>query len=184
MGFYLRKSVSVGPFRFNLSTSGIGVSTGVKGFRVGTGPRGNYIHMGMGGIYFRQTISNPGNRKVSPDIQEEQSSNIALQKIESGSVNQMVDSSSAELLEEINSKSKKLIIWPWILGVSICLLAVLPAAEPPIWTYLLVVPLCAGGLFWAVRADRLRKTVVLFYQLEPHIDEAYQNLHNAFDCFR
>jgi hypothetical protein len=30
MGFYLRKSISVGPLRFNLSKSGIGVSAGVK----------------------------------------------------------------------------------------------------------------------------------------------------------
>ena len=46
MGFYLRKSLNVGPFRFNLSNSDIGLSTGIRGFRVGTGPRGNYVHMG------------------------------------------------------------------------------------------------------------------------------------------
>jgi hypothetical protein len=45
MGFYIRKSIFAGPFRFNLSTSGVGVSVGVKGFRVGTGPRRNYVHM-------------------------------------------------------------------------------------------------------------------------------------------
>jgi hypothetical protein len=39
VGFYVRKSVKAGPFRFNLSKSGIGVSAGVPGFRVGTGPR-------------------------------------------------------------------------------------------------------------------------------------------------
>ncbi|WP_374727087.1 DUF4236 domain-containing protein [Paraburkholderia caribensis] len=38
-----RKSISAGPFRFNLSDSGIGVSVGVPGFRVGSGPRGNYV---------------------------------------------------------------------------------------------------------------------------------------------
>ena len=43
MPFYIRKSLSVGPFRFSLSKSGIGMSGGVKGFRIGTGPRGNYI---------------------------------------------------------------------------------------------------------------------------------------------
>jgi hypothetical protein len=32
MGFYLRKSVSVGPLRFNLSKSGVGVSAGVCRF--------------------------------------------------------------------------------------------------------------------------------------------------------
>jgi hypothetical protein len=35
MGFYLRKSVAVGPFRFNLSGSGVGMSVGVRGLRVG-----------------------------------------------------------------------------------------------------------------------------------------------------
>jgi hypothetical protein len=49
VGFYIRKSLSVGPFRFNLSKSGIGLSTGIKGFRIGTGPRGNYVHMDAGG---------------------------------------------------------------------------------------------------------------------------------------
>jgi len=56
MSFYLRKSVNVGPFRFNVSKSGIGVSTGFNGFRIGTGPRGNYVHMGAGGIYYRKTF--------------------------------------------------------------------------------------------------------------------------------
>lgn len=53
MGFYLRKSISAGPFRFNLSGSGLGLSVGVKGYRVGTGPRGNYVHMGRDGLYYR-----------------------------------------------------------------------------------------------------------------------------------
>ena len=50
MGFYIRKSINAGPFRFNLSQSGLGVSAGIPGFRVGTGPRGNYVHMGRDGI--------------------------------------------------------------------------------------------------------------------------------------
>ena len=53
MGFYLRKSLSAGPFRFNLSKSGVGVSVGVPGFRVGTGPRGNYVSVGGSRIRYR-----------------------------------------------------------------------------------------------------------------------------------
>ena len=49
MGFYLRKAITAGPFRYNLSTSGVGLSFGVKGLRIGAGPRGSYIHMGRGG---------------------------------------------------------------------------------------------------------------------------------------
>jgi hypothetical protein len=184
MGFYIRKSLSVGPFRFNLSKSGIGLSTGIKGFRIGTGPRGNYVQMGRGGIYFRQTLPSSDSRRISSDAPEEQTSSIEFKEIESGSVSQMVDSSSAALLEEISSKSKKPQIWPWVLGFSIALLLLLALASIPVWIYFLIVPTCIGGLFWAARSDKLRKTVVLFYQLEPHIEEAYQNLHNVFDSLR
>ena len=62
MPFYIRKSLSVGPFRFNLSKSGIGMSTGVRGFRIGTGPRGNYIQMGRAGLYYRASLSSRANR--------------------------------------------------------------------------------------------------------------------------
>lgn len=72
-------SIRVGPLRFNLSKSGFGVSAGIKGFRAGTGPRGNYVHMGLGGIYYRATIpsSSPTNstaaspRFPSPATDEE-----------------------------------------------------------------------------------------------------------------
>ena len=40
MGFYYRKSVNLGPFRVNLSKSGVGYSGGGGGFRVGTTSRG------------------------------------------------------------------------------------------------------------------------------------------------
>lgn len=41
MGFRFRKSIRLGKHtRLNLSKSGVGVSTGVKGFRVGVGPKG------------------------------------------------------------------------------------------------------------------------------------------------
>jgi len=40
MGFYYRKSVNLGPFRVNLSKSGVGYSVGDRGFRVGTTARG------------------------------------------------------------------------------------------------------------------------------------------------
>lgn len=60
MGVYFRKSMSVGPLRFNLSKSGIGMSAGVKGLRVGTGPRGGYVHAGRAGIYYRQTLGSTG----------------------------------------------------------------------------------------------------------------------------
>ncbi len=140
--------------------------------------------MGYGGIYFRQTIPRPDNLVTHLDIPPVESSQIEFHEIESGSVSQMVDSSSAELLEEINSKSKKILIWPWVLVVSTSVLASMAAAASPIWSWCFVVPLCSGFFVWALYADKLRKTVVLFYEVEPHIERAYQNLHNIFDLLR
>src|SRR5215203_5976187 len=106
MGFYLRKSVSVGPFRFNFSGSGVGMSVGVRGLRVGSGPRGNYVHLGGGGIYYRHTFpagSVPAPRHTPPMLPIARE-NPALQEIESGGAAAIVDSSSEELLEEIRAK--------------------------------------------------------------------------------
>ena len=57
MGFYFRKSKSVGPFKLNFSKSGVGVSTGVKGARLSMGPNGTYINVGKNGVYYRKKIS-------------------------------------------------------------------------------------------------------------------------------
>ena len=40
MGFFYRKSINFGPFRVNLSKSGVGYSAGGRGFRVGRSSRG------------------------------------------------------------------------------------------------------------------------------------------------
>ena len=50
MGWRFRKSVKVGPFRINLSKSGVGYSYGVKGYRVTKGSNGRT----------RKTMSIPG----------------------------------------------------------------------------------------------------------------------------
>ena len=63
MGFFLRKSIKVGPFRINLSKSGIGVSGGIKGARISAGPRGSQLNLGRKGVYYRKQLS-PGSRPV------------------------------------------------------------------------------------------------------------------------
>jgi hypothetical protein len=123
MGFYLRKSVSVGPFRFNLSKSGVGVSAGIKGLRVGTGPRGNYISVGRGGLYYRATISTaqlvtvPATPPTSPPTPLPntipQPGLGPMVAIESAPISAMQDTSSAELLSELNSKANRPNYWKW-----------------------------------------------------------------------
>ena len=185
MGFYLRQSVKVGPLRFNLSKSGIGVSAGVRGLRFGTGPRGNYVHMGRYGLYYRKTFPS-ANQLSSPrsDVPQLQNPPIPsnthepLQEIESADASQMVDSSSAELLAELNATRKKMRLWPLVTILGTGSLLATWQAQAPIWALALLGVVVAVGIFFAVRRDQLAKTVVLFYDFDPEIEKAYQTLHD------
>ena len=60
MAWYLRKSLRLGPLRFNFSKRGVGVSAGVKGARVGAEASGKtYVAGGRYGFYFRQRLDAP-----------------------------------------------------------------------------------------------------------------------------
>lgn len=60
MGWSWRKTIKFGPFNLNLSKSGVGVSTGVKGARVSTGPRGTAFSAGKGGIRYTKSLGRKG----------------------------------------------------------------------------------------------------------------------------
>ena len=50
MGLYYRRSFSSGPFRINLSRSGVGYSIGGRGFRTGVSARGRrYTNISLPG---------------------------------------------------------------------------------------------------------------------------------------
>ncbi len=187
MGFYIRKAIRVGPFRFNLSKSGVGVSAGVRGLRLGTGPRGNYVHMGRGGLYYRKTLpSGASDHQIAqnkPDFQQSHTEidREPLTEIDSGDINQMVDSSSADIVAELNEKRKKIRMWPIfaLLGLFIAFTTFQNSQSP--------IPVIAVGIIavlltiFAFIKDNLRKTTVLFFDLEPEIATLYQRLHDAFD---
>jgi hypothetical protein len=58
MGWSYRKSVNLGPFRINLSKSGIGYSVGGRGFRTGVNSRGrSYNSFSIPGTGLRYSSS-------------------------------------------------------------------------------------------------------------------------------
>jgi hypothetical protein len=186
MSIYLRKSLRAGPFRFNLSKSGVGVSAGITGFRLGTGPRGNYVHMGRHGLYYRSTL--PGGTKASQQVASQaqpkpfipQESSVVMTEIDSANVLELRDSSSADLLDEMNGKHKKLQTWPIATGALIFLLFVLVSFALPWWVYAIVIVAGAPLVFLLRTQDQIKKTTILFYELEQEAEQAYQCLHDAF----
>lgn len=188
MGFYIRKSLRVGPLRFNLSKSGVGVSAGIPGFRVGMGPRGNYIHAGRGGIYYRATIpssrtrsqagsvrrprdfgdySPPAHPTVGPEVE-----------VESGSALEMIDESATGLLVELNEKRQRWRTGPAVLVIAAILLLanwnrMIPVGQGIALVFAIAIVVAAFNL------DMLRKTTVMMYELDADATASYQALVDA-----
>lgn len=170
MPFYLRKSIKAGPFRFNLSKSGVGVSTGIPGFRVGTGPRGNYVSMSSHGISYRATSSAakstpkpqptyPAAAQQSP-VPFNQPDEIVLDDVTGESAFTLQPTGPGDVVGQLNAASKQL-AWGWS---AVIVLGVLGLISMPygliIWA--LAIPAC----WWIFQWDAARRTVVLFYDVE------------------
>ncbi len=187
MPFYIRKSVSAGPFRFNFSKGGVGVSVGVKGLRIGTGPRGHYIHAGRGGLYYRATLGNAGRSRPVASPQQQplppqatfQNDDVAMVEIESGDVMHMQDESFSELLSEINSKAAQTrmsaaLAWT---AIVIGVLAGFATGSPGLLFCIFALPGYAIGSWF----DSYRRTTVLYYDLEGDAEASYNKLAAGFD---
>lgn len=187
MGFYIRKSVRVGPLRFNLSTNGIGVSTGIPGVRVGTGPRGTYVHMGRGGLYYRQTVSPKRPRRyVTRPVVEAPTIDVLethapLEAIGSARVAEMIDTDSEALLSEIQQKHERIRFWPIVLVVSLLLSAYLVGSETSLWIAIPCMAVLLALCLFVHQYDQLKKSVVLMYDLDDSSLDAYRNLFAAVD---
>jgi hypothetical protein len=109
MGYFFRRSSTFGPFRLNFSKSGIGASVGVKGARLTMTPRGTtYVTVGSHGFYYRETLSQRrrgSSGSFTPPavlpVETRTSDDIVTAE-----VSDLVDSSSAALIERLNERAK------------------------------------------------------------------------------
>ncbi|WP_431910698.1 DUF4236 domain-containing protein [Micromonospora carbonacea] len=162
MGFYLRTSLKAGPFRFNLSPAGVGVSAGVPGFRVGTGPRGNYVRVaGLGTTYFggrAPTATLPGPPPSM--LPATHNDGIVMQELSGTPVQQLVAAHPSDLIGQIQTAAQRHLLWPWAAAA----VAVLALISAPFGLLLLVPGLPA--VWWLRQRDLARRSVVVFYQVD------------------
>lgn len=188
MAFSIRKSISAGPFRFNLSKSGLGLSVGVKGLRFGTGPCGHYIHAGSAGFRYRATI----DPKIGQGQVAKQSSNlvpkvsrrelvgrVVMVEIDSGDVLGMREERFQDLIEEINKKASQIqmSILLGVLGLFFGFI-VLATSQPQLAPIAFLLSVGMYFLGWWV--DSFKRVAVLFYDFDPGAEEKFQTLLSAF----
>ena len=195
MPFYIRKAVNAGPFRFNLSKSGVGVSVGVKGLRIGTGPRGHYVHAGRGGLYYRASLGSARHTSASrQEFSSPRATSYAEQRgvtmieVQSGDVAAMRDATVTELVNDLNNKQAQI---PLGIVRACCpaLVAVVALIEfnssgQAAWITVGSVALVAALAAWTIGAwfDSYKRTSVLLYNLEDVSATAYRKVTEGFDA--
>lgn len=179
MGFYIRKSIKAGPFRFNLSKSGLGVSTGIPGFRVGTGPRGNYVHMGRNGIYYRASLgggrraSSPHVRPASPawGIPAYNPSGILMADTTGATALALEPTGPDDLVQQLNAAGSRFSWW-WPTAIAGAVVALASPRILGLVIAVLLIPAC----IWLYFNDQARRTVVLFYEVHDAAEKWFRAL--------
>lgn len=183
MGFYVRKSIKAGPFRYNLSKSGVGVSVGVPGFRVGTGPRGNYIRAGKGGVYYRATIGGSRRQPAQPAPQPSYApprqpigGSVPMEDITGVSASELVPTGADDLVSQLNEAGRR-IPFAWAVLFAVIVLAIAAQGVGAIVLLVLGIPLVA----WMYQRDRARRSVVAFYDVEDEHARWFTELVATFE---
>ena len=78
MALSFRKSIKAGPLKINLSKSGIGLSTGMKGAHVGMSSRGRpYVSGGANGVYYRKSLGKASGKKRANSATDDDGNDVA-----------------------------------------------------------------------------------------------------------
>ena len=182
MAWYLRKSISFGPVRFNLSKGGIGTSFGVKGFRIGVRPNGrSYIHAGRHGLYFRHELgsTNSSNRDVLVDepLNFNEENVITHDTI---SASQLHTTSRKELLSQLNwsNTAFRIDILVGCIAVFVCLCCWI--SDIPIFTVISLILGFAATLL-TIKWENKRRTIYLDFEFENNDTKMYEKIIDAFN---
>jgi Protein of unknown function (DUF4236) len=187
VGFYIRKSVKAGPFRFNLSKSGVGVSVGVPGFRIGTGPRGNYVFAGRDGFYYRASLGSPHRRQPtqqhcspiapphSATVDEYRPSDVVMHDVTGSTALSLEPTGGGDVVAQLNAAAARMgFFWPvTIAGFVLGLL------HPPYTLIIWVVLAPLSG--WLFLHDQASRTVVLFYDVHDAPATWFDSLVSQWD---
>jgi len=187
MAISFRKSISAGPYRFNLSKSGLGLSVGVKGLRIGRGPKGNYVSAGIAGFQYKTSLNAAGEKLTQ--IHKQQSPDeyvtpdgVIMQEIESAEVMQMQPSNLSSILQELNERNGKLsAIWPLIAITAVTVFTTYELfREYFVISIVGIVPALMIGKW----IDSYSRSTVIFYDLDDAHVDAYSGLVKVIESLQ
>jgi hypothetical protein len=182
MAWYLRKSVRIGPVRFNLSKSGIGTSVGINGFRVGVRPNGkSYLHAGRYGLYYRQELGEGVSKNKPPpnEIEHIYSTNLDTTEYISATSQDLTSQSRKELISTLNQSYKD---WrlDYLSGAIFIILSLILLNQNSI---ICAVSIILGVIITAAVAnwESKRRTVTINYEFEDEKASVFKQVISAFN---
>ncbi len=177
MPWYIRKALTRGPIRLNLSKSGLGASFGVKGLRIGVGPKGTYVHGGRGGLYYRQYLNGargPAQSGLVETLQPESSP-------EGGTEHVALPAADDQVAAEINDRLRA---FRWSrLAFVLALIGAIWFAALNLWVVaaLAVAALVSAGVFQSTR-ESARRRIEFNYDLHGDFDRVQRDFVDAFQA--
>ena len=183
MGLYLRKSIKVGPVRFNLSKSGIGASVGVTGFRVGVRPNGkSYVHAGRYGVYYREELGkkSSSNNDYTPQNNDTiKTTHSDTVKYNSASSQTLKSDSRKELLERLN-KSYKAVRLDLLCGILYLIMVLVLAIDHKVLSIVFLVIGLVNTIAVSIWENR-RRTISIEYDFENDDASNFMKIIDAFN---
>lgn len=179
MAWYLRKSVSVGPIRFNLSKGGIGASVGVTGFRVGMRPDGSsYVHAGRHGLYMREELGGRRGRNQAVPLQSVELP--PTQKFDAVSTRDLTSPERKELIDRLNKSYKDFRLDYLVFVVSAIAFGVAWLNDSQLG---MLISGCVGVLLSIAASvfESRRRTVKIFYDFEAGDTTSFSKLVQALN---
>lgn len=180
MAWYLRKSVSIGPIRFNISKGGIGTSVGVKGFRIGVKPNGkSYIHAGGHGIYYRGEFG-PNNQGQQPQIESDHitipSDTTVFKTVSS---NELLSESRVKFVDQLNN-SYNAFRFDYLMGISSLIAVIISYNISQILMYGVILMGIVLTIIVA-RWESKRRTINIYYEFEKDDYSTFEQIVLAFN---
>lgn len=181
MPWYLRRSVRVGPVRFNFSKSGIGTSVGTRGLRYGVRPDGrSYIHAGRYGIYFREELSSPSKQETDLRLPAGVTCpEIDVTRHETAPAKDLIPTSREDLLTQLN-RSYTRPRADLIVGC-VFALASIAAFNSDQRIGLAVLGMAVAATVGLARWETRKRTVAITYDLNDAERQRFQRLVEAFN---
>ena len=176
MAWYLRKYVSLGPIRLNLSKGGIGTSVGVTGFRVGVRPNGSsYVHAGRYGLYMREELGGRRTQKVHPQTPGNE---VSTQVFTAVCTSELSTPERKELLDRLNKSYKDFRV-DYLVMVLSAIIFVAALFSGNVSAILILATLCVLASFATSVFETKRRTVKIAYDFESGDTSSYSKLINA-----